>query len=185
MTFCGNVDRHSPKKGSDYAFWKVASDTVRELLKFAQANRLAGDATQEAVWVLTNGAPVSNVYEADPTIRTKLTDMLCKYTGQPKPDYYTINDMISQPGQPLSARKALKIMADFKVPLEEPAVLTLGVYNDKNEMIQKVFEREEFRRAIHTFNVEFGLDDAPPGKYFIRLTDRTHTIKEQVVEVKL
>jgi hypothetical protein len=184
MTFCGNVKKHGPEKGAGYSYWKQASDTLVEVLKFALANKLETDLAQEAVWVITNNRPVSEVYHPDMQIRKKLTEMLVKYTSQPLPDYYTIHDQPEQPGQPLQERKALKIMADFNVPLEAPAVLTLGVYNSKGDMIQKVFERQEFRRAIHNFTVEFGLEDAPPGKYYIRLTDDSRTIKEQMVEVK-
>jgi hypothetical protein len=87
------------------------------------------------------------------------------------------------PDQPAYVPKPLKIMATFQQILNAPKTLTLGVYNDKGEMIQKVFEQQEFRAAGHEFGVEFEAADVPAGTYAIRLTEGSTILQEKKVVV--
>lgn len=185
LTFCGNAPKHCPSVGSAYSFWKVGSDTLRKVLTFASRNGVDIDVTQAAVWVITNNEPVSTVYVDDrPDLNKKLMALLCQLTGQKEPDYYTIVKRTETPGEAAFQPKALKIIAEFTALLDSPKTMTLGVFNDKGEMIQKVFQDQDFRRAGHIFKVEFESANVPVGKYYIRLKERELVMQEKMVEVK-
>jgi hypothetical protein len=183
-TFCGNAPKSCPSENDKYVFSHLGSDTLVQLLEFLHTNRVELEAAQSAVWVITNKHKLSNVYADNPVVQKKLMEFLSKITGQPLPEYYTLTAQREQAGEAAHEPKALKILAEFTVLLDAPKVLTLGVYNDKGEMIQKVFENKEFPRMGHKFGVEFESADVAEGKYYIRLKERETVLQEKMVEVR-
>ena len=185
MTFCGNSPRSCPSKNSRYSYWRVGSDTLVKVLEFIKANSIYNIMGQDAVWVITNHHSVSNVYQEDnPEMVKKFVDLLCKLTGQPQPDFHTVMPEHEVAGQPAYVPKALKIIATFEVRLDSPKTLTLGVFNDAGEMIQKVFIDQEFGRSGHRFEVEFESADVAPGHYYIRLKEHDTVLQQKMVMVE-
>lgn len=185
-TFCGNSPASCPSAGTSFAYAGIGSDTLVTVLRFIKANSLFDDLGQSAVWAVTNNKSLSNIYDNNrPELARRLLDVICKATGRPMPDYYTINRPAEQiPNAPAYVPKPLKIIASFRVALELPKILTLGVFNEKGEMIQKVFEDQSFPRSGHEFGVQFEAADVAPGKYFIRLKEGSVTMQEKAVVVE-
>ncbi len=184
-TFCGNAPYHCPSKNLHYSFSHVGSDTLVKILRFIKTNMLYGNLGQSAVWVITNNSPLSDIYDYEKeVIARQLVELISKTTGRPLPEYYTLHNMEQIPGAPAYVPKVLKIIANFEVRLETPKIMTLGIYNDKGEMIKKVFENQEFAALGHRFGVEFESADVPAGKYFIRLKEGETILQEKMVKVE-
>lgn len=184
QTFCGNLSAHCPTKDGAYSFQKKGSDTLVRVLQFIRDRQLFDHLGQNGVWVITNNAPIDDVYDSDnKQVSALFVEHLCKVTGKPKPEMQRQVRYAEEAGATLGTPKALKIYAEFEVLLESPKTLTLGVFNDKGEMIQKVFEDQQFGRAGHVFGVDFEAADVQAGSYYIRLKEGDVVMKEKVVKI--
>lgn len=185
QTFCGNSPLNCPSKDLHYSYWRAGSDTLVRVLRFIKNNNLYNYLGQHAVWVVTNHARLSDVYdqEAD-AVSKQLTDLLNKLTGQPIPDYYVVHHDAQTPGAPAFVPKALKIVAEFEVRLETPKTMTLGIYDGEGKMIQKVFENQQFEALGHRFGVEFESSNVQAGNYYIRLKEGDVVLQEKMVKVE-
>jgi hypothetical protein len=185
QTFCGNSPKSCPAKNHSYSYAGIASDTLVNVLRFIQVHAIFDGLGQNAVWAITNTQDLSDIYDNTRlALSGELLDVVCKATGRPKPDYFRVNSPAAQiPGAPAYVPKPLKIIASFRIILESPKVMTLGVYNDKDEMIQQVFEDKEFQKSGHEFGVEFEAADVPAGNYYIRLKEGTTVLQEKKVRV--
>jgi len=185
MTFCGNAPKNCPGKDLHYSFSHVGNDTLIKVLEFIRANALYDFLGQSAVWVITNGHSLTNLYDdARQGTAQALMEYILKLTGGKRPEYYAVEQSNEAPGQPAYVPRPLKIIAAFELRLDAPKTLTLGVFNDKGEMVQKVFENKEFFATGHRFDVEFEAADVPPGKYYIRIKEYDQVLQEKMVEVK-
>ena len=183
-TFCGNAPLHCPSKGLHYSFSHTGSDTLVKVLRFIKTNSLYDGLGQSAVWAITNNSPLSDIYDVEKeAISRQLLEFVSTVTGRPLPDYYTMHSISQVSGAPAYVPKVLKIIANFEVSLETPKIMTLGIYNDKGDMIKKVFENQEFAALGHRFGVEFESSDVPAGKYYIRLKEGDAIIQEKMVKV--
>ncbi len=185
-TFCGNSPKACPARNQHFVYAGLGSDTLITVLKFIKAKSLFDELGQSAVWAITNKHDLSDIYDPNRReISEGLLEVICKATGRPRPEYYTQNAAQAQvPGAPAYQPKPLKIIASFRIILEDTKSLTLGVYNDKGEMIQKVFENKPFLKMGPEFGVEFEAADVEPGKYYIRLKEGASVLQEKMVEVR-
>lgn len=185
QTFCANSSMLSPIKGLPYSFSEVAGDTLVKVLGYIKQNRLYNDLGQSAVWMFTNEHSLNSVYDANNDYASqKLLTFITATLGVELPDYHVQSAINNTPGEEVYSPKTLKIFAKFEKELEEPKVLTLGIFNSAGEMIQPVFEDRRYGKAGHRFKVEFEAKDVPAGKYYIRLKEGDAVLEETMVEVE-
>lgn len=184
QTFCANSNASSPQKGMKYTYDRIADDNLVKLLAFLKQNRLYNELGQNAVWHFTNGHSLNSVYDSGNELASKkLVDFITTLTGKDKPEYFVQTSSSTIAGQPVHNPKTLKIFATIEQELKEPKKLTLGIYNEQGEMIQPVFENRHFGIMGHRFKVEFQAENAPEGKYYIRLKEGETILHEKMVEV--
>ncbi len=183
-TFCGNAPRRCPGVDMHYTFSHTANEKLMPVLKFIKDNMLFDYLGQSAVWAITNNHEPSEIYDPErPDVSKKLIDLVCQITKKDRPNYYSVGSYTPIAGQPAYNPKKLKIYADFELRLTEAKTLSLGVYDQAGNMIQKVFENEQFGAIGHKFTVEFEAEGVEAGNYYIRLTEAGKAIKEQMVKV--
>lgn len=185
-TFCGNHSKYCPAVAHGYRYKGVASDTLVTVLKFVKQHALLNELGQNAVWATTDEGHMSGVYDRQQeALSGELLQLICKVTGRKMPEYKTVNAPLEQvPDVPAYVPKPLQIIASFRLILEDTKTLTLGVYNEQGEMIQSVFERKEFPRSGHEFDVTFEAADVPAGYYYIRLSEGYTVLQEKKVRVQ-
>jgi hypothetical protein len=184
QTFCGNAPRSGPHKDQHYAFSHIASDTLMKVLQFIKTNAIFDGLGQSAVWAVTNNHDIGEVYDSRrDALSKKFIALICAATGRPNPMYYSEVAMAQVPGAPAYVPKTLKIFAEFEVRLDAPKTMTLGIFDEAGNMVQKVFENQQFGKSGHRFNVEFEAENVLPGKYFIRLKEGEATMQEKMVKV--
>jgi len=183
-TFCGNSLRHCPAKDLHYSFARISSDTLLKVLRFIKTNSLFDYLGQDAVWAITNGHGIDHVYNGSKDMLSEsLIELVCKVTGRPKPEYYSVSDHVEMPSAAAYVPKTLKIIANFEIILESPKVLSLGVYDSAGKMIQPVFENQSFQRSGHRFGVEFESADVSAGNYYIWLKEGDKVLQQKMVKV--
>lgn len=185
QTFCAKSYAHAPVAVQPYKYLKMGSDTLVQLLQYVKVNHLFDYLGQEAVWVITNQHPLESVYdEGRDLASTKLIERLAQLTGQPIPKYHELHPETTAADQPVYNPKPLHIVAKFEQKLDNPAKLTLGVFNGSGEMIEKVFENQSFgAKTGHRFSVDFAAADVEPGTYYIRLKEGDAVLQEVSVTV--
>jgi hypothetical protein len=77
----------------------------------------------------------------------------------------------------------LKIVAKLEWKLQEPRTLTLGVFNEQGKEVQSVFKAQQLARGGYKMQVEFEAENAPAGRYYLRLKDGEQVMKEIMVVV--
>jgi hypothetical protein len=185
QTFCGNAGGSCPGKDEHYTYSYTMNDSFKMVLQFIRDHSLYDHMGQNAVWVLTNQHNVGSVYDPNrKDLSKELQSVICKYARRPKAVYYEVTAPPQQiPNEPAYVPKTLKILAEFEIILESPKTMTLGVYDEKDVMIQPVFEDQTFPVNGHRFGVEFEAENVVPGKYYIRLKEGSTVLQEKMVEV--
>jgi len=185
QTFCADSRNRAPVKGLGYKYSKMAGDTLVKVLSFIKQNRMYNDLGQSAVWVFTNNHNLNSVYDGNNDfVSKKLLDYIVNLTHRPMPEYFVESAINDTPGEEVYNPKTLKIYARFEEELESPKKLTLGIFNDKDEIIQPVFKDRNYGKAGHRFRVEFEAEGVAAGKYYIRLKEGETILRETMVEVK-
>jgi hypothetical protein len=185
QTFCADSRGSAPSASLNYSFSHVGSDTLIKLLQYVKKNAMLDDLGQAAVWVLTNGHTLNNVYDPYRDIASKkLVDYLATLTGLPAPDYYVMNQRSQEAGAPVYTPKTLKIFAQFEHVLAAPEKLTLGVFKEDGSMLKRVFENRNFGKGAHRHRVEFEATGVEAGNYYIRLMSGQTVLQEKKVLVQ-
>ena len=180
--FCGNSPRHCPRKNLHYSFLKLGSTQLIDVLSFINENKLYNYLGQHAVWVITNDSYIGNVYESgNETISKKLIKLLCSVTGKPEPKYFSITANNETPGSPAYSTKTLSIVTEFETKLKGSAILSVGVFDDKNNYIEQLIDRKLYLTGKNTIKVTFNPLPYGPGKYTIKLIGAQGVLQEKVV----
>lgn len=180
--FCGNSPLHCPKKDLRYTYWKKGSSELISVLTYIHNHRLYDYLGQSAVWTITNMHNAGAVYDQSrDSLSKKLIDTICAVTHRAKPDYYTITVQNEVPGQTAYTAKTMKIVAQFDVLLKGSAILTLGVFDEREHMIEAIFERKRFEKGMHQVEANFNAEAYGAGKFKIRLMDSERVLQEKKV----
>ncbi len=172
----------APKKTLLYSYWKKGSNELISVLTYIHNHRLYDYLGQSAVWTITNNHDAGGVYDhSRDSLSKQLIDTICAVTHRPKPDYYTITEQNEIPGQVAYTAKTMKIVAQFNLALRGSAILTLGVFDEKEHMIETIFERKRFEKGMHRFEANFNAEAYGAGKFSIRLMDTERVLQEKKV----
>ncbi len=183
IVFCGNCPRHCPKQNLHYSYWKTGSKELVSVLRYINNHRLFDYLGQNAVWAITNNNRVENIYDPErAVISMKLVDTFCLVTGRAKPDYYAVSAKNEVPGEAAYTPKTLKILTRFDVRLKTATILSVGVFDEHNQMIVKLIERRRFEQGQHNLDVVFDAEEFGAGKFTIRLMDPEKVLAEKKVE---
>ncbi len=185
QTFCAEARDAAPTPGAAYTFSKTGDTQLVQVLQYLKRFYMFDALGQSAVWVVTDGYNPATAYDAGRDVQArKLVEFLVGLTGRKADAYFTQYGQNTTAGQPVVQPKPLRIVAGFEQLLDAPKKLTLGVYDEKGAMIQKVFADQMFGRAGHRFRVEFQSANVAAGKYFIRLKEGETVLQETAVRVQ-
>jgi len=184
QSFCAKSYARAPAYHLQYNFWKQGDTLMVKLLRYIVANKVNTSLAQDAVWVLTNGHALENIYlPGNDTESFKLAAFMTVLLHKPKPVFFTYHELIETPEAIPYNPRPLKMLANFEYISTSDQVLTLGVYNEDGSTAELVFEDKRFERGGHRFRVEFEAADVPAGNYYIRLTSYGKVLKEQKVKI--
>ncbi len=187
QTYCGKSAALSPGEDLAYNYKKQGDSIMISTFEFAGLIGANADLTQKAVWFLTDiDKNLANVYSPDQDKQSqKLLIFLAKKMGYKIPEYRIESAINSEIGSIASAGKALKLHVDIEWDQPSPEVLSLSIFNDKNQRIASYFEDKMVRKGHVKISASFETYQYPKGDYFIRLyNDIGQIIKEVKVPLQ-
>jgi len=184
QTFCGKANASAPSAKLDYAFKKQGDSVMIKVLRYISKHQLFDNLGQHAVWVLTDNHSLEGLMDpARPKVSSDLLALMVQLTGRRVPLYFKQFRLNTAAGQPVFDNKLLKIISKLEWKLDSPKALTMGIYNERGDLVQHIFKEKELTPGLFKMQVEFEAENAPAGKYFLRLKDGETVMKELMVEV--
>jgi hypothetical protein len=185
QSFCAKSYAMSPDTGLVYNSYKEGSTNLKKLMHYIQVNHIESSLAQLAVWAITNSHSPGSIYDAaNPTQSVQLASYVASLLLTNAPEIFTTHRIDITPNKIAYNPRPLKMFAKFEYIAESDQILTLGVYKEDGTTIESVFENKPFGKGGHRFTVEFEAEDAPKGKYYIRLSNGNGIIKEQEVTIE-
>lgn len=185
QTYCGKSYAHGPAKALVYHFNRQADSSMIKTLAFTKKRSIDAEITQKAVWVLTNHHSLNDIYDPSNDIASReLVQFMSRLLSLPVPDYFNYYVLNKTPEEPVVPKKALRIYALFKWEMKEADKLSLGVYDGKGNVTQKIFDDQSFKAGGYELNAKFESSNEPAGTYYIRLSSSKGTLRETKVIVE-
>lgn len=185
QTYCGKSYANGPGKDLIYHFKKQADSAMIKTLAFTKRRGMNAEITQKAVWVLTNHHSLNDIYDPSNDIASKeLVQFMSRLLGLAVPDYFNYYVLNKTPEEPVIPKKPLRIYALFKWEMHEADKLSLGVYDEKGNVVQKMFDEQNFNVGGFELNAKFESSNEPSGVYYIRLSSGKGVLKETKVIIE-
>lgn len=179
--FCVEASDGAPSQQSIFKIGKMADGNLLQMAKYLNDNKLYDHpSAQYAVWAVSDAERLEGI--GDPVLTKFVADLL----GKPMPEYHIQYQIPPQdrllPGQPANWKEALAMNGLFYYDLASDQAVDFGLYNEAGELVHSLFKGRIQKRGSHKFRFEFEIKGLQKGKYFARLTNKSGTIKELVVE---
>jgi hypothetical protein len=184
QSFCGKAAAAAPGSNLPYTFAKQGDSSLIKVVDFIRRNNLYNDLGQHAVWVLTDHHGLEGIFDpAQPKVSSDLLALLVKLTGRTVPEYFKLYKLNTVAGQPVFEKRILKIIANMEWNLPAATPVQLGIYNSTGDLVQGVLDEPAMARGKYKMMVQFEAENAPPGKYYMRLKESDKLVKEITVVV--
>ncbi len=185
QTFCAKSYASCPRSQLKFSYLRQGDSTMIKVLHFIKQYSLYDYLGQSAVWALTDHHNLDGIYDDErPDISGKLVKYMASLTGMVEPRVYKQYSVNEVPGAPAFVPKVLKMFAKFEWVLDTPKSMSLGIYNQAGEEIQKIEKTTVYRKGGHRVTVQFEATNVDPGNYYIRLMEGTVVRKELMVQVE-
>ena len=181
QTYCGKSHAQSP--GSDMLFHFKGKGDSKMIKAFTYMREIGArkHLMQQAVWFMTDKRKeLYTVYDSEQLqVSKKLISYLSSLFEIPLPLYNTERAIDTTVGNVASIGPMLKLHVTLEWKQENPEILSLSIFNDKNVRIASYFENKSVRKGSGIIDASFETVDYPKGDYFVRLyNDVGNTIKE-------
>lgn len=185
QTFCGKMHAMSPGAGLSYKFLKQGDSSLIKVTQYIRKNRLYDYLGQQAIWAITDKTDLEGVIDPNRSKQSaELLALLVNLTGRPVPPYFKMYKLDTTAGQPVFRKRVLKIVSNMEWKLQEPASISLGIYNAAGDLVQGVLDEKPMAKGGYRMQVQFEAEGAPPGKYYLRLKDKDKLLQEQIVSIE-
>lgn len=178
---CIQASNGAPSVGSVYTARKMAGDTLLKLAKFIAQKKYQNDAAQNAVWVITDGHNIADIYDENDLIRKELVEFTADITGKPIPWYHTQRNSPA-PGMVYNPTPSI-ISGVYKFSISEPGTVRLAVYNEEGKEVYLIRDNTEVHKGDNTMKFTLQVYNYPKGKYYARLQLNGVLKEEKVFEL--
>lgn len=180
-SFCTEASNMGAGDGDLFILNEKQDPSLYSLMQYLKKYQYEDEAIQGAVWVLSDQHQLTGLHQTDPKKRFQLLQYMSELTGQPIP-WYTVRYSMPQPRQPAFRDKPISIHSEHRYGLKQDGVVSCNIYNDKGELVQKVFEGMQQRRGFNYIEVTLDAKDLPKGKYITRIMANGEVLDEVQVE---
>lgn len=171
QTMCIQAHHHSPSSGVLFALNKEATGHLSSLAELIATKNYHNSTAQSAVWALTNGNDLNEIYGTDTTMAGQLATFVSNATGKPRAK------IISPKPHYIYAIK-MNMIHHFS----KATKITLACYDSTGRVIKEYYKNRLI--PVGTYIATFGINKvADKGTKFIyRITDdKGVVIKERVI----
>jgi len=169
MGFCCKSSNRCPSVGMDFKLVKVSNAKLIEMATYLSKAKCNENAMQSAIWSISNGHSVSEIYDDDAQKVKALRAEVCRLTGQ-KDNWYSTNTnrVINERGYIQS--EPVLVNGLIKVNLEKPAAIFQGIYKENGDVVEapeKLFDVPG--RGELTFKFSLKVKGWEKGKYYVKV----------------
>ncbi len=164
---CCQAHNACPTIKNEYLVGKLADSSLIKLAMYIDKNKYYSNySAQQAVWVVSDDNSIGSIDDGDKEIKNNLRNFVSKLTGKVIPPY----DISYQSGNDGSAMgRAVRIEGVFDYSLPMACHSTMGIYNERGEMVQLIFENLQSDRGEYKHYYTFRIKDLPQGTYYARV----------------
>ena len=171
QTMCIQAKRHSPSTGVLFALNKEATGHLAALSDLIAKKNYQNSTAQSAVWALTDGNEISEIYGMDTIMAGTLASFISKATGRPRA-------RLIMPKEHYIYAIKMNITHHFS----KATRVTLACYDTTGRVIKEYYKNRLV--PVGTYIATFGINKvADKGTKFIyRISDdKGNTIKERII----
>lgn len=157
---CTQMSNSSPNDKMKYALASKAEGSLLGLVELINTKKYQSDAAQHAVWAITDGSGVGNIYSTNPAELKDLQEFVTKATGQviPRlPNTIKYNSGI--------------VNGTIYWETAVAQTLSLFIMRPDSTVVDYFFENKPFMAAHQTLNWKFSYKGFPAGVYYVMLID--------------
>ena len=168
--FCCKSHHRAPSKGMDFKMGKVTNPKLTEIAGYLSKSKYETGAMQSAIWCISNGYSVSQIYDDDALKVKPLREEVCRLTGQKDDWYSTHTDRIVDERGYIQS-EPVKVAGNITINVEKPAAIYQGVYKESGE--EAVPPRKAFdvpRAGLLSYKFAMEVKGWEKGNYYVKVT---------------
>ena len=177
--FCTQAGDVSPDVGCVFSTAALASEPLRQLLKYmAETEKMADASAQAAVWSISSQHPLAGI--SDLALRKFTAELL----GKDMPGYNIKYRTVEQvPGRRADLGKAMVVEGNFIYSLEQDEIVFLVLLDASGKVIKRISKDEKMIKGEHRSGIRLEVHNLSTGKYTLRMqTKKGDVIKDMPVE---
>ncbi len=171
QTMCIQARNHSPSSGVLFAMNKEATGHLSALAELIATRNYQNSTAQSAVWALTDGNEINEIYASDTTMAGELATFVSKATGKPRAKFIIPKE-----------HYIYAIKMNMVHHFSKATKITLACYDSTGRIVKEYYKNRLI--PIGTYIATFGINKvADKGTKFIyRISDDKGTvIKERII----
>ncbi|MCH8905251.1 MAG: hypothetical protein IIA45_15235, partial [Bacteroidetes bacterium] len=137
----------------------MARSSVLALVKLIEKKHYQNGVAQNALWVLTDQASITNITGKDYEMVHELRQFVCNATGRKMPPPY-----VTEASKPIYT-----ISVEVEYSLEENGLITILLYDQNGNIIKELFRDRFHDKGTHRYNYEMNGISLPTDNYYLKL----------------
>ncbi len=180
QAFCGKSRARGPVNGLRYTYWKQGDMVMQQVSHYIHDHKLFGTLGQHAMWVLTSGHALSNVYSPfhKPEEGRALVTYMAGLLHQKVPEFYTYHKINTRGnGVQLFDCNLSKVYVHLNWNRESRRQMHVVIFDQDRKLYREITSGQVSNsKGAHEIKVEFDPDRDPSGVYYVQLRDDESTV---------
>ncbi len=163
---CTEVTKSGPNASLHYKVADLANPALLEMAKFIAAKKYWIHGAQEAVWSLSDDAPIVSIVDKSPAIQTELQKKAA--------DIKKLNldallaEYDKRKGGKLIEFNGCKLDRNIVFMVKDTAIVSVGFYDEQGKLIKAIFTDKLFKSGTHSIRY---------NPFPQKLTDTHYTVR--------
>jgi hypothetical protein len=182
--YCCEATNRSPEKGVSFKIAAKKNVKLQELAKFINSNPFEEDDIQAAVWCVSDGKSVSEIYNLDRNKVEPLRNEVCRITGQ-KNEWFSkeVNYLVDSQGY-INPEPVLVSGLIHLENVKPGSKLKQEVCKANGEVIWKPAKESDLGRGGKiTYNFNLKVTGWEKGKYYVKATIDGREVMKKEFEI--
>lgn len=182
QTYCAKSYAMSPDSSLAFTFKEQADSNTIKTFEYMRNIGAKADLAQQAVWFLTDqNKRLNTVFAAEQEKESILLNQFLSRLFQiPLPAYRTEQGINTASGMVARTPEILKLHVTLEWEQSSPEVLSLSIFNSRNERVASYFEDKQVRKGKGKITASFETVDYPKGEYSVRLYNDIGNVLKQI-----
>ncbi len=171
FTMCIEHHDYAPQTGDLFVLNREASGHLSSLAELISKNNFQNSTGQSAVWALTDGTDIGDIYASDTAMAGKLATFISNATGKPRPNIIVPKE-----------HYIYSIRMNFIHHFSKTTHVSLACYDSAGVLVKQYYKNRIIPIGMYvaTFGINKVCDKGT--KFIFRLTDEKGTvIKERII----